>query len=101
MRYQELKGAALIEERSLVQAEYDAICERGLKLDLSRGKPGRDQLNLSMEMMNLTFTEEDLIKEGGVDCRNYGLLFGIPEMQRFWSEITGIPADCIIVGGNS
>ena len=101
MRYQELKGAALEKELSLVQAEYDAICERGLKLDLSRGKPGRDQLNLSMEMMNLTFTEEDLIKEGGVDCRNYGLLFGIPEMQRFWSEITGIPADCIIVGGNS
>ena len=101
MRYQELKGEALEKELSLVRAEYDEICKKGLKLDLSRGKPGRDQLNLSMEMMNLTFTEEDLIKEGGVDCRNYGLLFGIPEMQRFWAEITGIPADCIIVGGNS
>ena len=64
MRYQELKGEALEKELSLVRAEYDEICKKGLKLDLSRGKPGRDQLNLSMEMMNLTFTEEDLVKEG-------------------------------------
>ena len=101
MNYLSMSAAELKAEQARVRAEYDAICAKKLKLDLSRGKPGEDQLDLSMDMLNLPITKEALRSDGGVDCRNYGLIFGIPAMQRFWSEITGIRPENIIVGGNS
>lgn len=85
---------------STLRAEYDAICAKGLSLDLSRGKPSSDQLELSMPMMQTECTARYLA-EDGFDCRNYGLLAGLPEMRAFWSELTGIPAKNIVVGGNS
>ena len=101
MNYLVADKEALRAEAASVRDLYNAYCQEGLSLDLSRGKPGKDQLDLSMEMLNYTFSPEDLVNEAGFDCRNYGLGFGIPEMQRYWSEITGIPAENIIVGGNS
>ena len=83
-----------------LRAEYDAILAKGLSLDLSRGKPSGEQLSVSMPMMKEDCTERYLAKDG-TDCRNYGVLLGLPEMRAFWSELTGIPAKNIVVGGNS
>ncbi|MBE6655645.1 MAG: aminotransferase class I/II-fold pyridoxal phosphate-dependent enzyme [Ruminococcaceae bacterium] len=83
-----------------LRAEYDALAAQGLSLDLSRGKPSGEQLGESMPMLGENCTLRYL-SENGFDCRNYGVLEGLPEMRAFWSELTGIPAKNIVVGGNS
>ena len=82
---------------------YDLFKKRGLKLDMSRGKPEKAQLDLSVPMLRMDngFTGNDFISEDGVDVRNYGDLTGIPEAKRLFSELLGVPASQIIVGGNS
>ena len=79
---------------------YEAERAKGLSLDLSRGKPTAEQLDLSMPMLTGEGAERYLAKDG-TDCRNYGVLQGLPEMRAFWSSLTGIPAKNIVVGGNS
>ena len=102
MQYQTATKEELQSVYQELQREYDAFVKKGLKLDLSRGKPCTEQLDLSMPMLRHSRVRtEDCLTESGFDCRNYGLGLGIPEMRRFWSELTDIPADQIIVGGNS
>lgn len=102
MKYPQATKAELCVVRAQLDKTWEAIKAEGLKLDLSRGKPSAEQLALSMPMLSHSrLTAEDCISESGVDCRNYGLGFGIPEMRRLWSDLTGIPAENIIVGGNS
>jgi len=79
-------------------AHYKA---KGLSLDMSRGKPNPEQLDLSMEMMDILGSDADFSSENGADCRNYGELSGIPEIKRLFSELLDIPAENIFVGGNS
>ena len=74
---------------------------KGLSLDMSRGKPGVDQLELSMPMLNLVNENSDMKCESGVDCRNYGVLEGIPEAKRLMSEMIGTDPEHVIVFGNS
>ncbi len=98
MEYQSLDRAALLREKETLASAYAAACERGLALDLSRGKPAADQLDLAAPLLKM---EAPVRSEKGFDCRNYGVLEGLPEMRRLFSELTGIPAEQIIVGGNS
>lgn len=79
-------------------AQYDEYVKSGLKLDMSRGKPAPSQLDLSNGMLN---TLEDYTTENGLDARNYGVLDGIPEMKKIFSDAFDIPASQIIVGGNA
>ncbi len=92
------------EERKNIYSEliavYDDYKNRGLKLDLSRGKPNGTQLDLSNGLMAVDLTN-DYKTADGFDCRNYGLLDGIPEMKKMFADLLGIPADHIMVGGNS
>ncbi len=88
--------------------EYEALLEKyneykakGLSLDLSRGKPNSDQLDISLPLLSESRPREKCFSENGVDCRNYGVLDGIPEMKRLFSETLGIPVENIAVGGNS
>ena len=74
---------------------------KGLHLDLTRGKPGRAQLDLTSDMLSVISKGEDCIAENGLDCRNYGILDGLPETKRLFSELLGIPAQRILVLGNS
>ena len=82
-------------------AEYGDIKSQGLSLDLSRGKPGKEQLDLMTDMLTCISNASDCFSENGTDCRNYGVLDGIPEAKRLFSELLGIPVRNIFVGGNS
>lgn len=82
-------------------AQYREFQSRGLKLDMSRGKPSSEQLDISMGMLDVFHSGSDMHSETGLDVRNYGLMEGLPEARRFFSEILEVPAEQIIIGGNS
>lgn len=82
----------------MLRARYEAFKARGVKLDMSRGKPDAAQLDLSLPMLNLV---GDFLSEDGVDTRNYGDPTGIPEAKRLFGALLGVPAAQVIVGGNS
>ena len=101
MNYFEMTKEALQAEKSRVEREYNEILAKGLSLDLSRGKPSRAQVDLVSDMLTCMRTSEDCFTESGFDCRNYGVLDGIPEAKRLFSDLLGIREERIIVGGNS
>ena len=79
--------------------KFNEICDKKLNLDMSRGKPAPEQLDLSSDMLNLNL--DKITKNNNIDYRNYGVLDGIPEIKKFISECTGIPENLFFVGGNS
>ena len=79
--YQELTKEELLSEKKTLEAEYKRFQQRGLQLDMSRGKPSQEQLDLSMGMMDVLRSEDDLTCEDGTDCSNYGVLTGIKEAK--------------------
>ncbi len=81
-------------------AKYESYKARNLKLDMSRGKPAPDQLNLSIDMLTHCL-DGDYKSANGIDCRNYGVLDGIPEAKALMRPLLGVADDEIIVGGNS
>lgn len=83
------------------EKEYADYKAKGLKLDMSRGKPGADQLDISMDILNVFNDSKSTIAEDGTDCRNYGMLTGITEAKKLFSELLEVSCDEIIVGGNS
>ncbi len=84
------------EHRQLL-ADYENFEKMGLKLDMSRGKPSPEQLDLSDGMLTITDVKDDT----GADARNYGNLEGIPEARRFFAELLGTMPSETFVGGNS
>ena len=99
--YKELSKEELLEIKSDLDAQFEAIKAKGLNLDMSRGKPSTEQLNLSMEMMDVLTSESDLVCEEGVDCRNYGVLDGIKEAKQLLADMMEVPKQNIIIFGNS
>lgn len=80
---------------------YENFKSQNLKIDISRGKPASEQLDLSLGMLDVLSSNSDLTSRDGVDMRNYGICDGIPEMKEFISNLSGIAAEKFIVGGNS
>ncbi len=72
-----------------------------IRLDMTRGKPDAEQLDLSERMLGIIQTSEDCFAENGLDCRNYGLLDGIPEAKRLFADVLGVRPEQLILGGNS
>lgn len=101
MNYFQMTPQQLAEEKKQLDIKYEVIKSRALSLDLSRGKPNRDQLELVNGMLTCVSTADDCKSEEGVECRNYGILDGIVEAKRLLSELYGIPMKNIVVGGNS
>jgi len=83
-----------------LQERYDAFKRKGLKLDLTRGKPSSSQLDLSTELLAVPVSA-DYLAEGAIDCRNYGGLQGLAEARRLFSGIVGASAEEVIVADNS
>lgn len=82
------------------RAEHAELLAKGLALDLTRGKPSSAQLDLSAPMLALP-GDGDYRAADGTDCRNYGVLQGLPELRALWGELLGVPAAQLISGGNS
>ena len=101
MNYFELTHEELLSLKAETDREYQAILDQKLSLDLSRGKPGADQLDLVTDMLTCVSTAEECRAANGFDCRNYGVLDGLPEMKKLFSDLLGIPQSYIFVGGNS
>ena len=99
--YEELSKEELLKIKSELEAEFEEVKSRGLKLDMSRGKPSTEQLNLSMGMMDVLNSSSDLVCEEGVDCRNYGVLDGIREAKQLLADMMEVPKDNIVIFGNS
>ena len=99
--YRELSKEELLALQAELQAEYDAEKEKSLNLDISRGKPGKEQLDLSMPMMDVLNAESVLASENGTDVRNYGVLDGIPEAKELMAGMVGAKPSQMIVLGNS
>ena len=101
MNYTSASREELLREYEVLSAQYSAFLAEGLSLDLSRGKPSAEQLDLCEDMFSAVTSAAEAKAENGFDCRNYGELCGLAEARRFFSDYTGIPADNIIVCGNS
>ena len=101
MKYKEMSKEELLKEREGVSAKYEELKAMGLKLDMSRGKPNTEQLDISMEMIDTLSRSHKLVGEEGVDCRNYGVLDGIIEAKRLLSAMIECPEENIIIYGNS
>ncbi|MGN0426325.1 MAG: aminotransferase class I/II-fold pyridoxal phosphate-dependent enzyme [Agathobacter sp.] len=100
-RYQEMTKEELLQEKAGLLAEYEKIKAQGLALDMSRGKPGADQLDLSMPMMDVLTSKSLLKSENGFDLRNYGVLDGIPEAKRLVAGMIGCKPENVMIYGNS
>lgn len=99
MKVTEMSREELLVLESELQVKYDAYKAKGLKLDMSRGKPSSLQLDINNEMLAMPL--DSYILENGLDVRNYGGVDGTVEMRRLFSELLDIPMAQIIVGGNS
>lgn len=101
MEYTQLTAAELETAKAALDTEFEELKAKNLKLNMARGILDREQLNLTQDMLGILKTKDDCITESGTDCRNYGVLDGIPEAKRIFAELLDIPAENLIVGGNS
>lgn len=99
--YRDMSREELLELKSRLEKEFEDVKGKGLKLDMSRGKPSKAQLDLSMGMMDVLKSTSDLVCEEGADCRNYGVIDGIKEAKQLLSDMMEVPKDNIIIFGNS
>lgn len=90
----------LQEIKTNLMKRYAAICDRKLSLDITRGKPCPEQLDLSNGLLE-TVSAEGFRSPGGTDCRNYGGLEGLPEARQLFADYMGVTPEEIIIGGNS
>ena len=99
--YREMTRKELLEEQAALEAKYQEIKGKGLKLDMSRGKPAKAQLDLANGMMDVLNSTSDMVCEAGVDCRNYGIMDGIPEARKLLADMSEVPEKNILIYGNS
>lgn len=102
-----MKKLALSDKKTLralltdYERQFEEIKPKNLKLDLSRGKPDTNQLDLSSGMFKTLGEDSDFISESGLDCRNYGALDGIPEAKKMMADLLDVKPENVLVGGNS
>ena len=99
--YAEMTKDELVALRAELKAAYREYQSQDLRLDMSRGKPSIDQLDLSMGMMDVLGSDSDLTCDDGTDCRNYGVLDGISEAKELLADMMEVRPEQIIIYGNS
>ncbi len=100
--YEMLEKEELLQLHEELMQKYEEARKKGMKLDMSRGKPSISQMNMEMGIMDVLGSVADYQTEAGVDCRNYGLLEGIPEAKKMMAAMMGAAnPDSVIVCGNS
>ena len=99
--YLKMDKAGLQNEFAAVKAEYETLRGLHLSLDMSRGKPGADNMDLSEKMFDLVGNDTGFKNIEGTDCRNYGGLDGLSELKTLFADVLELAPEQIIVGGNS
>ncbi len=99
-KYQEMTKQELAAEKAAVLSRFEELKAQELHLDMSRGKPGREQLNLVSDILTTLQTPTDCVADG-LDVRNYGELTGIPAAKRLWADILGCKPEECFIGGNA
>ncbi len=99
--YQEMTKEELLKEKESLEAAYKEWQKRGLSLNMARGKPSEEQLDMTMPMMDVLNGSSDLFSEDGTDCRNYGGMDGISEAKRFMAGLMGVNPENVLVYGNA
>ena len=94
--YAEMSREELLSEKASLEERYNEFKARGLKLDMSRGKPCKEQLDLSVALNDVA----DYVSDG-VDVRNYGMLDGIPSCKKLFADLMGVKPENVIVGPTS
>ncbi len=101
MNYLNQPQEVLEKEKKKVETEYNELKKLDLSLDMSRGKPSSEQTDLSNGMFDVLNSNSNFFTVSGVDCRNYGLLDGIPRIKNLFSQLLQVSPENIFVGGNS
>ncbi len=101
MQYSSMSKEELLALKSELDARYTEAKAKGLKLDMSRGKPSASQLNVSLDMLDCLNSSSDFTSENGTDCRNYGVLDGIDEAKKLMADMMNTTSEHIIVYGNA
>lgn len=99
--YSQMNIEELEEQKAILEKEYEEFKEKGMKLDISRGKPSKEQLDISEPVLSAVSSSEEAFGEDGTDTRNYGMVDGLPEAKRLMGEIMGADPSQVIVCGNS
>lgn len=99
--YQELSREELLSLKSQLQKEFEAVKEKGLKLDMSRGKPSVAQLDMGMDIFDVLNSQSNMKSMNGVDVRNYGVVDGLDEAKQMMADIMGVSMKNVIVYGNA
>ena len=99
--YQEMSKEELTQELTALKAEYEKIKGMGLALDMSRGKPAVNQLDMTMDYLDVVNSQSAMKAEDGMDVRNYGGLDGIPEAKKLIADILEVKPENVIVCGNA
>ena len=99
--YESMSKEELLQLKEELERKYKEFQDKGLKLDMSRGKPSAEQLDLSMGLMNALTSDDNYKCLEGTDCRNYGILTGIQEAKELLGAISEVPSENIIIYGNS
>ncbi len=100
-KYTELTKEELLSLKAELTSKYKEYQAKDLKLNMARGKPCVEQLNLSMGMMDVLSSDDDLTCEDGTDCRNYGVLDGVHEAKVLLADMMEVSIDNVIIYGNS
>ncbi len=100
-KYTEVSETELKEQLAVLTKEYEAAKAKGLKLDMSRGKPSPAQLDVSNEMLDIVNSETGCVSDSGTDCRNYGIMEGIPEARQLMGDFLRVPKENVFVCGNA
>ena len=100
MAYRDWTKAELAAEKAAVAAHFDDLKAQALKLNMARGKPGKEQLDLVSDILTVVKTPEDC-QVDGIDARNYGELTGLPSAKALWADILGCKPEECFIGGNA
>lgn len=90
----------LLNRLGILKKTYEEYKRKGLNLDISRGLPCREQLDLNAELFHV-LDEKNCFAQDGTDCRNYGVMYGLAECIRLFSSLLDIPEKSMILGGES
>lgn len=101
MNYLSADKDKLEKEYEELLKQYEDAKGKGLNLNMARGKPGVEQLEISVHMLDIVNSSSTCQSVDGTDCRNYGLLEGLPSCRHLFGKILDVDPELVMVGGNS